>query len=123
MKLSPKKFSALVAGGALLAACAGTGTTTSQSGSGPVVMSPGAYLAYQAYTAKADPLVFTLSQDGEHAYFYFCQSVKKDCDAEKYIQTAVDRCTDRGGERCYVFARRKAIVWRDAGDWKPEAAG
>jgi len=123
MKLPLDKIAALVAGGALLVACAGSGTTTSQSGSGPVVMSPGAYAAYQAYTAKADPLVFTLSKDGEHAYFYFCQSVKKDCDEEKYIQTAVDRCTSRGGERCYVFARRKAIVWRDAGDWKPATSG
>ncbi|RVU36518.1 hypothetical protein EOI86_15110 [Hwanghaeella grinnelliae] len=122
MKLPLNKIAALAAGGALLVACAGTGTTTSESGSGPVVMSTGAYSAYQTYTSKADPLVFALSQDGEHAYFYFCQSVEKDCDEEKYIQTAIDRCSSRGAERCYVFARRKAIVWRDAGDWKPATA-
>ena len=112
-----------LAGVLLVGACAGIGTTTtSESGSGPVVMSPSAFSAYQAYTSKADPLVFALSQDGKHTYFYHCQSVKKDCDEEKYIQTAIDRCSGRG-DRCYVFARRKAVVWRDPGDWKPDTAG
>ena len=119
MTLPLKKPAALFAA-ALLTACAGTGkTTTTESGSGPVVMSPAAYAAYQAYTGKADPLVFALSGNGEHAYFYFCQSVKKDCDEERYTQVAVDRCTSQGGDRCYIFARRKAIVWRNPGDWKP----
>lgn len=121
MKNSQIKAAALVAGGMLLSACAGTGTTTAVSGSGPVTMSPAAYAAYEAYTSRADPLVFALSPDGEHAYFYYCHAIKKDCDVEKYIQPAVDRCTSRGGERCYVFARRKAVVWRQAGDWKPQS--
>lgn len=108
----------------VLAGCAGgSGRTTGQSGSGPVVMSSAAYSAYQAYTSKADPLVFVLSENGEHAYWYNCLSIKKDCDVERYAQTAVDRCTSRGGNRCYIFARRKAVVWRDAGNWKPDAAG
>ena len=107
----------------LLVSCASGGTTTSESGSGPVVMSPAAYSTYQAYTSKADPLVFALSQDGKHAYFYHCLAIKKDCDIERYVQPAIDRCTDRGGSRCYVFARRKAVVWRDPGDWKPATSG
>lgn len=124
MKFTLGRLATALAGVALLSNCAAPGsTTTTQSGAGPVVMSPAAYAAYQSYTSKADPLVFALSQNGKHAYFYHCQSVKKDCDEEKYIQTAVDRCTGRGGERCYIFARRKAVVWRDAGDWKPETAG
>ena len=120
---SPIKAVTVLAVTLLLAACAGGRTTTTESGSGPVVMSPAAYAAYEAYTAKADPLIFALSGDGKHAYFYYCQSVKKDCDEEKYTQLAVDRCTGHGGDRCYIFARRKAVVWRDAGNWKPATAG
>lgn len=116
------KTGAAFAVAVLISACAGTGTTTTESGSGPVVMSPAAFTAYQAYTSKADPLVFALSQDGKHAYFYHCQAIKKSCDVEKYTQPAIDRCTSRG-ERCYIFARRKAVVWRDAGDWKPKTTG
>lgn len=112
-----------VAALATLGACAGSPATTTESGSGPVVMSSAAYSAYQSYTSKADPLVFTLSGNGEHAYFYHCQSVKKDCDVEKYTQIAVDRCSTQGGDRCYIFARRKAVVWRDPGDWKPDTSG
>ncbi len=123
LKVPAAKSALAFAAAVLLAGCAGSGATTSESGSGPVTMSPAAYSAFQAYTSKADPLIFALSPDGAHAYFYHCLAIKKDCDIERYVQTAIDRCTSRGGSRCYVFARRKAVVWRNPGDWKPDTAG
>ena len=109
---------------ALLAAtaCAGGhgGTVAVRNGSGAVTMSPSAYSAFSAYRAKAEPLVFALSPDGRQYYWYYCISLKKDCDVEAYMLDAVARCSVQGGgQTCYVFARRRAVVWRDPGSFAP----
>ncbi len=116
---SMKKIAAVFCLLILSAACTGSGVTTTQTGAGPVVMSPAAYASYLAYQDKVDPLIFALSQDGKHAYWVNCLDIKKDCDVERYAQMAIDRCTTRGGSRCYIFARRKAVIWRNAGEWQP----
>ena len=113
----------LLAGGLLLlAACAGPGVKGIPvlNGSGDVTMSPSAYAAFNAYRAKADPMVFALSPDGKQYYWQYCIAFKTECDIEAYMQDAVTRCSQQGsGQTCRIFARRKAVVWRNPGDFAP----
>ncbi len=113
----------LLAGGFLfLAACAGPGAQGIPvlNGSGAVTMSPSAFAAFTAYRAKADPMVFALSPDGTQYYWQFCLAFKTECDIEAYMQDAVTRCSEQGNRQiCRIFARRKAVVWRNPGDFKP----
>ena len=107
---------------ALLAACAGGlgNGISARTGSGAVEMSPAAYRAYQAYRATPEPLAFALSPDGSQFYGFQCISLKNDCDAEASMLDAVARCSVRGGgQTCYIFARRRAVVWRNAGSFAP----
>lgn len=113
---------AVIAALLFLSACAGAGgnSVAVKNGSGAVTMTPAAFAAFNAYRSKADPLVFALSPDGSQYYWYYCVELQKDCDVEAYMQDAVSRCSLRGnGQTCRVFARRKAIVWRDAGSFAP----
>ena len=99
-----------------------------KDGFGPVKFSTQNYNAFIAYltgdyksqdhsgmlkNTGGNPDGFAINQAGTVAYFFYCPK-GAECMATGTID-AQNACTKRskkqGGERCFVFAKRRVIVW------------
>ncbi len=65
---------------------------------------------------KNKPDLFVLSEDGKWSSYYYCP-MEYQCDDSISIQaTAIKKCEKRSiGKKCYVFALKRRIVWKNGG--------
>lgn len=85
-------------------------------GSGPVKLSASAYGVWEQYLAR-DPIVFAITPDGRNAYYYYCTEVG--CQPPRLVSYVLQRCQERYGTPCLLFAMEDQVVWENPGEWRP----
>lgn len=96
------------------------------SGSGPLKFTPRSYDAFLAYMRgdgnprgevgkkRGTPLAFAINEAGNQTHWYYCP-MKFGDNCYPAEMEAMNECTQksqaRGGDRCYVFAKARKIVW------------
>jgi len=67
---------------------------------------------------KNDPDVMAVSEDGRSFYYYYCPAEYRayGCDTNSYIGKVIKLCeTYSNGSPCYIFAKKRKIVWKNGG--------
>ena len=78
-------------------------------GKGPVTLSPRVQAHFDEYLTK-NPGVFLITQDGTGVYYRYCPDVGN-CRTES-LNVGLYNCEKGYGEKCYVYAVGKDIVWK-----------
>lgn len=106
--MSARIGAAAIASLAILSGC----QTGSLTGSGPISLSPGVKAYYAEFSERWNPGWFAVSEDGDWAAYTYCD--ESTCSGMGDQQTAVNLCEDEGKRKCYIYANRSGVVWRDA---------
>ncbi|MDF1585885.1 hypothetical protein [Marinimicrococcus flavescens] len=90
---------------AVLAGC----LVNTQSGRGPLTLSPQVEEAYQRYLETETPLAFAVSTDGQWASYVYCPDRGPCIGGER--AKAVEYC-ERSGKTCHIYDHMGRILWR-----------
>lgn len=91
---------------ALLAGC----LVDTQSGQGPLLLTPGVERAYAAYLETDTPLAFAVTTDGDYAAYVYCPDKGPCTGGER--GDAVSLCERNSGKTCHIYDHMGRVVWR-----------
>ena len=103
-----KKLFAIVVLGLFLSGNAYAG----KIGSGELKLSTNVVKSFQRYLnpEKGRPYVFLVTEDGKNSYWYYCDYAQCATDGSFH---AISKCEKRYYKKCYVFALRSSIRWKN----------
>lgn len=91
---------------AFLAACQ---TTFYDVGTTPITLSQKVFTGFEKYKQYEDPLFFAVATNGSWYSFRTCSSAFCNPDVSSL---AINRCEERSGLECKIFANGRNIVWK-----------
>jgi len=66
---------------------------------------------------KNKPMLMVISEDGKHSYYYYCPHAQ--CEDGNFVHMAKTSCEkSSSGSPCYLFAKKRRIVWDNGVDVK-----
>lgn len=67
---------------------------------------------------KNDPDIMAISEDGRSFYYYYCPAEYRayGCSQDGIVGSVIKKCESySGGSPCYIFAKKRRIVWKNGG--------
>lgn len=65
---------------------------------------------------RNEPTIMVVSADGRYSYYYYCQfAYKGRCDGSLSRVKALKKCEKLAGSKCFTFAKKYKIVWKNGG--------
>ena len=66
---------------------------------------------------KNKPMIMAISQNGKSSYYYYCPYAS--CETGNYAYKSIKNCEGRSnGSPCFIFAKKRKIVWDNGFDSK-----
>jgi len=66
---------------------------------------------------KNKPMIMAISQNGKSSYYYYCPYAS--CETGNYAYKSIKKCEGRSnGSPCFIFAKKRKIVWDNGFDSK-----
>jgi len=66
---------------------------------------------------KNHPMLMTISKDGKSSHYYYCPYAY--CEDGNYVYQSIKKCEKRSnGSPCFLFAKKRKIVWNNGIDIK-----
>ena len=70
---------------------------------------------------KNNPLLMVVSKDGNYSLYYYCPT-QRACASGNYVYKAIVKCEkDSNGSPCFLFAKKRKIVWDNGVDVKSKS--
>ena len=67
---------------------------------------------------KNHPMLMTISKDGKTSHYYYCPYLQG-CEEQNYVFKSIKKCEKRSnGSPCFLFAKKRKIVWDNGKDIK-----
>lgn len=65
---------------------------------------------------RNEPTIMVVSPDGRYSYYFYCEfAYKGRCDSSLSRIKALKSCQRLAGEKCFIFAKKYKIVWKNGG--------
>jgi len=66
---------------------------------------------------KNKPMLMTISKDGKYSHYYYCPYTT--CEDGNFVFKSIKKCEKRSnGSPCFIFAKKRRIVWDNGFDSK-----
>ena len=67
---------------------------------------------------KNDPSIIAISVDGNHSYYFYCPAEYRStgCNSPNLTKRTINDCEKlSNGSPCFIFAKKRSIVWKNGG--------
>ena len=69
---------------------------------------------------KNNPMIMTISKNGKSSHYYYCPYTE--CIDDNYAFKSIKKCEKRSnGSPCFVFAKKRRIIWDNGKDLKSKS--